>query len=157
MLRGTKTAAAPVGYQCSEEQRQPRQGQAINAPKSKESHGAARLSILRRAKRAVVLGVGYQCAEEQREPWCSGRASINAPRSKESPVGVTSDDSQVKSIMGRVDLGGRGVRIDRDDQRSSTCTNQRNRGRTSAARSTRATRMLTVPRSLIKSSTKDLT
>ena len=108
MLRGTKTAAAPVGYQCSEEQRQPRQGQATNAPKSKESHGAARLSILRRAKRAVVLGVGYQCAEEQREPWCLGRASINAPRSKESPVGVTSDDSQVKSIMGRVDLGGMG-------------------------------------------------
>lgn len=38
-----------------------------------------------------------------------------------------------------------------------TCTNHRNRGRTSAARSTRATRMLTVPRSLNKSSTKDLT
>ena len=157
MLRGTKRAAAPAGYQCSKEQRQPRRGQATNAPKSRESHGAARLSMLRRAKRAMVLGVGYQCSEEQREPWCSGRASINAPRSKESPGGVTSDDSQVKSIMGRVDLGGRGVRIDRDDQRSSTCTNQRNRGRTSAARSTRATRMLTVPRSLIKSSTKDLT
>ena len=39
----------------------------------------------------------------------------------------------------------------------STCTNQRNRGRTSADRSTKATLMLTVPRSLIKSSTKDLT
>ena len=39
----------------------------------------------------------------------------------------------------------------------STCTNHRNRGRTSADRSTRATLMLTVPRSLIKSSTKDLT
>ena len=36
-------------------------------------------------------------------------------------------------------------------------TNQRNRGRTSADRSTKATLMLTVPRSLIKSSTKDLT
>jgi hypothetical protein len=40
---------------------------------------------------------------------------------------------------------------------TSTCTNQRNRGRTSADRSTKATLMLTVPRSLIKSSTKDLT
>ena len=39
----------------------------------------------------------------------------------------------------------------------STCTNHRNRGRTSADRSTKATLMLTVPRSLIKSSTKDLT
>ena len=39
----------------------------------------------------------------------------------------------------------------------STCTNQRNIGRTSADRSTKATLMLTVPRSLIKSSTKDLT
>ena len=39
----------------------------------------------------------------------------------------------------------------------SACTNQRNRGRTSADRSTRATLVLTVPRSLIKSSTKDLT
>jgi hypothetical protein len=39
----------------------------------------------------------------------------------------------------------------------STCTNHRNRGRTSADRSTEATLMLTVPRSLIKSSTKDLT
>ena len=54
---------------------------------------------------------GYQYSEEQRQPWCLGRASINAPRSKESPGGVTSDDSQVKSIMGRVDLGGRGVRM----------------------------------------------
>ena len=41
--------------------------------------------------------------------------------------------------------------------RQSTCTNQRNRGRTSADRSTKATLMLTVPRSLFKSSTKDLT
>ena len=39
----------------------------------------------------------------------------------------------------------------------NTCTNHRNRGRTSADRSTKATLMLTVPRSLIKSSTKDLT
>ena len=85
MLRGTKTAAAPVGYQCSKEQREPRRGQAINAPKGKESHGAARLSILRRAKRAMVLGVRRsmlrgaktamvlgadvnQCSEKQREP-----------------------------------------------------------------------------------------
>ena len=49
-----------------------------------------------------------------------------------------------------------GVRIDRDAE-TSACTNQRNRGRTSADRSTKATLMLTVPRSLIKSSTKDLT
>jgi len=41
--------------------------------------------------------------------------------------------------------------------RQSTCTNHRNRGRTSADRSTKATLMLTVPRSLNKSSTKDLT
>ena len=85
MLRGTKTAAAPVGYQCSKEQREPRRGQATNAPKSKESLGAARLSILRRAKRAMVLGVRRsmlrgavramvlgagvnQCSEKQREP-----------------------------------------------------------------------------------------
>ncbi len=39
----------------------------------------------------------------------------------------------------------------------STCTNHRNRGRTSTDRSTKATLMLTVPRSIIKSSTKDLT
>ena len=69
MLRGTKTAAAPVGYQCSKEQREPRRGQAINAPKGKESHGAARLSILRGAKTAMVLGAGVnQCSEKQREP-----------------------------------------------------------------------------------------
>ena len=36
-------------------------------------------------------------------------------------------------------------------------TNRRNRGWTSADRSTRATLMLTVPRSLVKSSTEDLT
>ena len=70
MLRGTKTAAAPVGYQCSKEQREPQRGQATNAPKSKESHGArgkainaprsseshgargGRQSMLREAKRA---------------------------------------------------------------------------------------------------------
>ena len=49
-----------------------------------------------------------------------------------------------------------GGRIDRDAVQS-TCTNHRNRGRTSADRSTRATLMLTVPRSINKSSTKDLT
>ena len=64
------------------------------------------------------------------------------------------------SADGHVKLGGcrlGGVRIDRDVGMTSTCTNQRNRGRTSADRSTKATLMLTVPRSLIKSSTKDLT
>ena len=56
---------------------------------------------------------------------------------------------------GVVDLGGselQGLRI-----WQSTCTNHRNRGRTSTDRSTKATLMLTVPRSIIKSSTKDLT
>merc|ERR1711923_619383 len=85
MLRRAERAMVRVGYQCSEEQRQPRRRQATNAPKSKESLGAARLSILRRAKRAMVLGVRRsmlrgavramvlgagvnQCSEKQREP-----------------------------------------------------------------------------------------
>ena len=38
-----------------------------------------------------------------------------------------------------------------------SCTNRRNKGWTSADRSTKATLMLTVPRSLLKSSTMDLT
>ena len=63
-------------------------------------------------------------------------------------------DGQVKYIMGAVDWG---VWIGKQLQEQSTCTNHRNRGRTSADRSTEATLMLTVPRSLIKSSTKDLT
>jgi hypothetical protein len=50
-----------------------------------------------------------------------------------------------------------GVNIQGPPFGQSTCTNHRNRGRTSADRSTRATLVLTVPRSLIKSSTKDLT
>ena len=143
MLQGTKTAAARAGYQCSEEQREPWCGQAINTPKSKESHGAR--------------GKAINAPRSSESHGARGGRQSMLREAKRAQWGVTSDDSQVKSIMGRVDLGGRGVRIDRDDQRSSTCTNQRNRGRTSAARSTRATRMLTVPRSLIKSSTKDLT
>ena len=58
-----------------------------------------------------------------------------------------------KSVGGRR-LGGVNRQV---IAKQSTCTNHRNRGRTSADRSTEATLMLTVPRSLIKSSTKDLT
>lgn len=63
------------------------------------------------------------------------------------------------SADGQIKPGGadKGVWIGKQLQEQSTCTNHRNRGRTSADRSTEATLMLTVPRSLIKSSTKDLT
>ena len=70
--------------------------------------------------------------------------------------GGLSVDGQVPCHMG----GGRrlgGTELTGTPFGQSTCTNQRNRGRTSADRSTKATLMLTVPRSLIKSSTKDLT
>ena len=57
--------------------------------------------------------------------------------------------------QGGVDMGG--MNWQGQSWTLSTCTNHRNRGRTSADRSTKATLMLTVPRSLTKSSTKDLT
>ena len=59
-------------------------------------------------------------------------------------------------LLGGVDREG-GYELTGTKLTSSTCTNHRNRGRTSADRSTKATLMLTVPRSLTKSSTKDLT
>ena len=64
------------------------------------------------------------------------------------------DPTMDKSNKGVADEG---VWIGKQLQEQSTCTNHRNRGRTSADRSTEATLMLTVPRSLFKSSTKDLT
>jgi hypothetical protein len=70
-------------------------------------------------------------------------------------VAGSSAEGQVKS-MGEQTLGG--CEFDKDRLfGQSTCTNHRNRSKTSADRSTKATLMLTVPRSLIKSSTKDLT
>ena len=81
----------------------------------------------------------------------------------ERPGLRTKRAAAVKLLLGCVYwiklLGGRqgGYELTGTKLTSSTCTNHRNRGRTSADRSTKATLMLTVPRSLTKSSTKDLT
>ena len=85
----------------------------------------------------------------------SGRSTANRGVRDPKTAPISSDDHWPSQRGGLRTRGGSeytGMPI-----RVISRTNQRNRGRTSADRSTKATLMLTVPRSLIKSSTKDLT